>query len=48
MRDHAYHAHKPYLLEWAAVLLAVAHGASLRAAARTAEFKPHHVDTVRE
>jgi Winged helix-turn helix len=43
-RDHAPQA---YLRERAATLLAIAHGWSLRRAARDAGLKPHHVDTVR-
>ena len=37
---------KPYLRERAAVLLAIAHGASIRGAAQTAGLKPHDADTV--
>lgn len=40
------HAQRPYQRERAAVILAVAAGQSLRAAARTAGLKPHRVDTV--
>lgn len=43
LRDHA---PKAYLRERAAVLLAIAAGASMRAAARTAGLKPHHIETV--
>jgi hypothetical protein len=43
LRDHA---PKPYLRERAAVLLAVAHGRSIRQAAQTAGLKPHDADTV--
>lgn len=43
LRDHG---PKPYLRERAAVVLAVAAGASLRAAAASAGLKPHHVETV--
>ncbi|MGZ3675019.1 MAG: hypothetical protein ACXWQR_11110 [Ktedonobacterales bacterium] len=43
LRDHG---PKAYLRERAAVLLAVANGASLRAAAATAGLQPHHVETV--
>jgi Helix-turn-helix domain len=43
LRDHG---PKAYLRERAAVLLAVANGASLRAAAAQAGLKPHHVETV--
>lgn len=43
LRDHG---PKAYLRERAAVVLAVADGASLRQAAATAGLKPHHVETV--
>lgn len=43
LRDHG---PKAYLRERAAVVLAVADGASLRKAAATAGLKPHHVETV--
>lgn len=39
-------ARLPYQRERAAVILAVAAGASLRTAARSAGLKPHRVDTV--
>lgn len=45
LRDHG---PKAYLRERAAVVLAVADGASLRKAAATAGLKPHHVETVWE
>lgn len=45
LRDHA---PKAYLRERAATLLAIAHGWSLRRAARDAGLKPHHVDTIRD
>lgn len=44
LRDHA---PKAYLRERAAVLLAIAHGRSMRAAAREAGLKPHHSETIR-
>lgn len=43
LRDHA---SKPYLRERAAVLVAVAQGASIRQAAQHAGLKPHDADTV--
>lgn len=43
LRDHG---PKAYLRERAAVLLAVADGASMRRAARAAGLKPHDADTV--
>lgn len=43
LRDHA---SKPYLRERAAVLLAIAHGASVRQAAQHAGLKPHDADAV--
>lgn len=43
LRDHG---RKAYLRERAAMLLAVADGASLRAAAASAGLKPRHVETV--
>lgn len=43
VRDHA---SKPYLRERAAVLLAIAHGASIRQAAQSSGLKPHDADTV--
>lgn len=45
LRDH--HP-KPFLRERAAVLLALAAGASIRRAARTAGLQPHKPDTVGE
>lgn len=43
LRDHG---PKAYLRERAAVLLAIAHGSSIRHAAQTAGLKPHDADTV--
>ena len=43
LRDHG---PKAYLRERAAVVLAVADGASLRTAAASAGLKPRHVETV--
>ena len=43
LRDHA---PKAYLRERAAVLLAISAGRSMRAAARDAGLKPHHIETI--
>lgn len=43
LRDHG---PKAYLRERAAVLLAIADGRSMRAAARQAGLKPHHIETI--
>ncbi|HUY77966.1 MAG TPA: helix-turn-helix domain-containing protein [Ktedonobacterales bacterium] len=43
LRDHG---PKAYLRERAAVVLAIVDGRSMRAAAREAGLKPHHIETV--
>jgi hypothetical protein len=40
------HAQEPYLRERAAILLQIAHGLSIRAAAQVGGLKPHHRDSV--
>lgn len=43
LRDHG---PKAYLRERAAIVLAIADGRSMRAAAREAGLKPHHIETI--